>query len=63
MKPKKFQTKYDAIRYVLKKEDIKTFVSGLHELQEAMLEELVARKEREGFPEAVELIDHIKGLK
>lgn len=63
MEPKKFQTKYDALRYVLKKEDIQTFVSGLHEIQEAMLEEVVARKEREGFPEASELIEYIKRLK
>jgi hypothetical protein len=51
-----------SIKYTLKKEDIMTFISGLHELQEDFLEESVKMKEREGFPEANELINHIRSL-
>ena len=63
MEPRKYQNRLDALRYVLKKEDIMTFVAGLHEIQEAMLEELVSRREKQGFPEANELINHIKSKK
>ena len=58
--PKQF---YDTIRMTLNKKDLMTFVSGLHEVQEAMIEELVSRKEKEGFPEANTVIEHIRGLK
>jgi hypothetical protein len=47
------------IRYTMKKEDIMTFVSGLHEVQADMIETVVMRKEREGFPEARAVINHI----
>ena len=57
--PKQF---YDTIRMTLNKKDLMTFVSGLHEVQEAMIEELVSRKEKEGFPEAIEVINHIRSL-
>lgn len=50
------------IRYTMKKEDIMTFVSGLHEIQNDMLEEAVAIKERQGFPEAMAVIKHIQLL-
>ena len=59
MEPKK-QYK---ISYTLSKEDIMTFVSGLHDVQMDMIETVVMRKEREGFPEATAVIEHIKGLK
>lgn len=52
-----------SIRYTLKREDIMTFVSGLHELQEDLIEASVAQKEKQGFPEATEVINYIKGLK
>lgn len=39
------------IRYTMKKEDIMTFVSGLHDIQADMIEELVAREEVKGFPQ------------
>lgn len=52
-----------SIRYTLKREDIMTFVGGLHEVQEAIVEELVSRKEAEGFIEANNVINYIKGLK
>ena len=51
-----------SIRYVLKREDIMTFVSGLHELQEDLIEASVRSKEAQGFPEATALIDHIRSL-
>jgi spermidine synthase len=55
--PKEF---YKSIRMTLPKKDIMTFVSGLHEIQEAMIEELVSRKEKQGFPEVQEVLTAIK---
>ena len=52
-----------SIRYTLKREDIMTFVSGLHEVQEELIEASVKSKEVKGFPEATEVINYIKGLK
>ncbi|CAB4138167.1 hypothetical protein UFOVP328_360 [uncultured Caudovirales phage] len=57
--PKEF---YSSIRMTMNKKDIMTFVSGLHDLQSDMIEELVRRKERDGFPEATEVINHIRSL-
>ena len=51
------------ITYTMSREDIMTFVSGLHDVQMDMIETVVMRKEREGFPEANAVIEHIKGLK
>ena len=51
------------ISYKMKPEDIMTFVSGLHTVQLDMIETVVASKERDGFPEASAVIDHIMGLK
>jgi hypothetical protein len=62
MEPNKKEQLLYTIRYTMPKKDIMTFVSGLHEIQADMIEELVAIKEREGFPEARTVIDHIKGL-
>jgi hypothetical protein len=47
------------IRYKMKKEDLTTFVNGLHKMQMDMIETVVAGKERQGFPEATVLIQHI----
>jgi hypothetical protein len=47
------------IRYTMKKEDIMTFVSGLHEVQADMIECAVIKKEKEGFPEAIAVLKHI----
>jgi hypothetical protein len=47
------------IRYTMKKEDIMTFVSGLHEVQADMIETTVVMKEKQGFPEASAVIKHI----
>ena len=51
------------ITYTMSREDIMTFVSGLHDVQMDMIETVVQRKEKEGFPEAQAVIEHIKGLK
>jgi len=51
-----------SIRYTLSPDQIMTFVGGLHGMQADMIEEVVARKEKEGFPEATAVIEHIKSL-
>jgi hypothetical protein len=51
------------IKMTLKREDIMTFVSGLHETQMELIEAVVASRERQGFPEATAVINHIRGLK
>ena len=51
--------KFNVFRYTMKPEDIMTFVSGLHDVQMDMIETVVMRKEREGFPEASAVIKHI----
>ena len=55
MEPKK-QYK---ISYKMKPEDVMSFVSGLHDIQLDMIETVVQRKEREGFPEATAVIKSI----
>ena len=47
------------IRMTMKPEDIMTFVSGLHDIQMDMIETVVPKKEKEGFPEATAVIRHI----
>lgn len=47
------------IRYTMSPKDIMTFVSGLHEVQADMIETVVIKKQREGFPEAMIVIRHI----
>jgi hypothetical protein len=61
MNDKKNQLLY-SIRYTMPKKDIMTFVSGLHDIQADMIEQVVAQKERDGFPEATAVIDHIRSL-
>ena len=51
------------IRYKMKPKDIMTFVSGLHDIQQDMIETTVIAKEKQGFPEANMVIDHIRNLK
>lgn len=48
-----------SIRQVLTKDQIMTFVAGLHQTQQEMIELAVASKERNGFPEASAVIKHI----
>jgi hypothetical protein len=47
------------IRYTMKPEDVMTFVSGLHVVQLDMIDCAVIKKEKEGFPEASAVIQHI----
>lgn len=47
------------ISYKMDPKDIMTFVSGLHNVQMDMIETVVARKEQQGFPEAMAVIKHI----
>jgi len=64
MDPKKTKEQIiGSIRMTMKHEDIMTFVSGLHDVQMDMIETVVIRKEREGFPEATIVIKHIMELK
>jgi spermidine synthase len=58
--PKEF---YSSIRMTMNRKDIMTFVSGLHDLQSDMIEELVRRKEAQGFPEAAAVIKHVMEMK
>ena len=51
------------IRYKMKPQDIMTFVSGLHNVQQDMIETVVIAKEKQGFPEASAVLKHIMGLK
>ena len=51
------------LRYKMKPEDIMTFVSGLHDVQQDMIETVVVSKEKQGFPEAQAVIEHIMSLK
>ena len=55
----KKETVIDSIRMTMRKEDIMTFVSGLHRVQQDMIETTVAMKEKQGFPEASAVIKHI----
>ena len=44
------------LKYIMKRKDIMTFVSGLHDMQADMIEELVKREERKGFPQVQEAL-------
>ena len=60
MDPKKTkQTIQHSIKMTMRKEDIMTFVNGLHDIQMDMIETTVIAKQRQGFPEATEIIKHI----
>jgi hypothetical protein len=47
------------IRMTLNRDQIMTFVSGLHETQMELIEAVVYSRERQGFPEATAVIQHI----
>lgn len=47
------------LRYIMKRKDIMSFVSGLHDMQADMIEELVKREERKGFPQVQEILKDI----
>lgn len=64
MDPKKTKDHLNySIRMTMKREDIMTFVSGLHDVQMDMIETVVMSKEKQGFPEATAVIEHIMKLK
>jgi hypothetical protein len=50
------------LSFKMKPKDIMTFVSGLHNVQLDMIETTVAMKEKQGFPEATAVIEHIRNL-
>ena len=58
MDPKKKDV-ITTLRQVLTRDQIMSFVSGLHETQRQMIELTVAAKEKQGFPEASAVIRHI----
>jgi hypothetical protein len=51
------------LKLTLTRDQIMTFVGGLHETQMELIEAMVASRERQGFPEATQLIKHIMELK
>lgn len=51
------------LKQILTRDQIMSFVAGLHEVQMDMIELAVNKKEREGFPEANEVIAWIKARK
>ena len=48
-----------SIRMTLTRDQIMTFVGGLHETQMELIEAMVSSRERQGFPEATAVIRHI----
>ena len=48
-----------SIRMTMKREDIMTFINGLHDVQMDMIETVVISKEKQGFSEATAIIKHI----
>jgi len=48
-----------SIRMTLSRDQIMTFVSGLHETQMELIEAVVVSREKQGFPEAMTVIKHI----
>lgn len=51
------------IKMTLTRDQIMTFVGGLHETQMELIEAMVGSRERQGFPEATAVIKHIMELK
>ena len=48
-----------SIRMTLSRDQIMTFVSGLHETQWELIEAVVTSRERQGFPEASAVLKQI----
>ena len=51
------------IKMTLTRDQIMTFVGGLHETQMELIEAMVASRERQGFPEATAIIKSIMEMK
>jgi hypothetical protein len=47
------------LKLTLTRDQIMTFVGGLHETQMELIEAMVSSRERQGFPEATVVIKHI----
>jgi hypothetical protein len=54
------KNKIKRIQMLLTKDQLMSFVGGLHEIQLQMIDEAVDKKEKEGFPEANEVIGFIQ---
>jgi DNA-directed RNA polymerase subunit L len=54
------ENKKKQIQFYMRKEDIMTFINGLHEIQMEMIDEAV---EKSGYKDAKEVIERIKELK
>jgi hypothetical protein len=52
-----------SIKMTLSRDQIMTFVGGLHETQMELIEAVVSSRERQGFPEATAVIKHIMEMK
>jgi hypothetical protein len=52
-----------SIKMTLSRDQIMTFVSGLHETQMQLIEAVVASREKQGFPEATAAIKRIMEMK
>lgn len=48
-----------SIRMVLNRDQIMTFVNGLHETQNELIEAVVVSREKQGFPEATAVLKSI----
>jgi hypothetical protein len=59
---RKHQRLYN-IKQTLSRDQIMTFVSGLHETQMQLIEAVVASREKQGFPEATSAIKRIMEMK
>jgi len=51
------------IKMTLTRDQIMTFVGGLHETQMELIEAVVSSRERQGFPEATAAIKRIMEMK
>jgi len=51
------------IKQTLSRDQIMTFVSGLHQTQMELIEAVVASREKQGFPEATAAIRRIMEMK
>ena len=52
-----------SIKMTLTRDQIMTFVGGLHETQMELIEAVVASRERQGFPEASAVIKRIMEMR
>ena len=52
-----------SIRMTLNRDQIMTFVSGLHETQMELIEAVVVSREKQGFPEASAVIKRIMEMR